>query len=454
MISPARIAAYEVLLSLVRGRGDLPGLLAGARLSIRDRRDYALAAEIALGVQRHRNAIDFLIEQASRRPVARLDPEVLTVFRLSVYQLLHLARVPAAAVVDDAVQLTRRAHKGSASGLTNAVLRGISRRRRSLVLPPRPADAGNREAVLAYLSITLSHPRWLAERWLDRLGFGAAEAWMQFNNAPAPVTLRTNGLRTTRQALLNTLAGRGIAARSGTWAPDAVVVLSGDVLSDRPDSGEFVVQDEASQLVTLLAGAQPGPRVLDTCAAPGGKVTAMAAASPGASIVACDVRARRMALLSRTIRDTGAANVRLAQADLQQPLPFSTRFDCVIVDAPCSGLGTLRRDPDIRWRREEADLATLAAAQRTMIANGAAMVAPGGRLVYATCSSEPEENDAIVDGFLGRHGDFRPVDARAVHPALPAAVVDDRGHLRTRPDRHQLEMFFGAVCERVAPSSG
>ena len=155
-----------------------------------------------------------------------------------------------------------------------------------------------------------------------------------------------------------------------------------------------------------------------------------------------------MALLRHTVQTTGAANVRLVQADILMTLPFQRRFDTVIVDAPCSGLGTLRRDPDIRWRRETADLPVLAAAQRRMLQHAAAVVAPRGRLIYATCSSEPEENEQIADAFAQDTPDFTPVDPRTVHSQLPSAVVDARGHLRTEPDRHGLECFFGAVFER------
>jgi 16S rRNA (cytosine967-C5)-methyltransferase len=211
------------------------------------------------------------------------------------------------------------------------------------------------------------------------------------------------------------------------------------------------VQDEASQLVALLCGPHPGRWVLDACASPGGKATAIAAAVGSAGkLVACDRRDRRMALLQRTVDATRASNVFLVQADVLTPLPFSRCFDCVVVDAPCSGLGTLRRDPDIRWRRREGDLATLASAQRRMLQHAAASVGPGGRLVYATCSTEPEENEEVADAFLRTAPEFVLVDARQVHPLLPAAVVDERGHLRTTADRHGLEGFFGAVFERLS----
>jgi 16S rRNA (cytosine967-C5)-methyltransferase len=209
------------------------------------------------------------------------------------------------------------------------------------------------------------------------------------------------------------------------------------------------VQDEASQLVTLLAGEHPGARVLDTCASPGGKTTAIAAAMEGRGLlVACDVRDRRVELLRRTVAASGAPNVRIAQADLSRPLPFAPGFDTVLVDAPCSGLGTLRRDPDIRWRRRELDLPMLAAAELAMLQRAAEMVAPGGRLVYATCSSEPEENEGTASAFLADAPAFTPMHAREANRRLPDAVVDARGHLRTQPDLHGLEAFFGAVFTR------
>jgi 16S rRNA (cytosine967-C5)-methyltransferase len=298
----------------------------------------------------------------------------------------------------------------------------------------------------------LSHPLWLAERWLDRLGFDIAEAWMQFNNAPAPLTLRTNTLRVSGEELVGRLHNEDVRVHPGRYSPDALVVDEGHPLrGEGLERGWFVVQDEASQLVARLAHAQPGMRVLDTCASPGGKTTAMAAMmrSEGV-IVASDVRDRRIRLLRRTVGASGATNVRIVRADVLRPLPFSEPFDLVVVDAPCSGLGTLRRDPDIRWRRSESDLPALAAAQLTMLQHAGDSVAPGGRLLYSTCSSEPEENEGVVNAFLAGSSDFALLDARVAAPTVPAAVVDDRGCLRTRPDLHQLEAFFGAVLLRGA----
>jgi 16S rRNA (cytosine967-C5)-methyltransferase len=450
MIAPARVAAYEILNAISAGNADLPTAIAAARPSLPDERDRALAAEIAAGVQRWRAALDHLIAAFSKRPIDRLDLEIVGILRLSAYQILHLTRVPASAVVDDAVELARRAGKRSAAGFVNAVLRSISRQRQSLPLPPRPADPNDREAALTYLSITLSHPRWLAARWYLRLGFESAEAWMRFNNQPAPLTLRANRFRMTPENLTNRLMADDIRVTRARFAPDALIIEEGHPLRGAGlDQGWFVVQDEASQLVALLASPQEEARVLDTCASPGGKSTAIAASMQGRGlVVACDLRTRRIDLLRRTIAATGAPNVRVVQADLLKPPPFSRPFDLVVVDAPCSGLGTLRRDPDIRWRRREDDLTLLAATEITMLQHAAGAVAPGGRLVYATCSSEPEENEGVADAFLRSTTGFAPVHAHAAAPDLPEMLIDARGHLRTEPYRHGLEAFFGAVFER------
>jgi 16S rRNA (cytosine967-C5)-methyltransferase len=452
MIAPARVAAFDILSAVSSGSADLPAAIALARASLKDDRDRALAAEIASGVQRWRASLDHLIVQFAKRRIDRLDSEVVEILRLSIYQILHLTRVPASAVVDDAVDLTRRAGKKSAAGFVNAILRTVSRRRRDLPLPPRPADPGDRDAVLDYFSVTLSHPRWLAGRWLDRLGFDAAEAWMQFDNKAAPLTLRTNTLVTTTADLIRKLDDEDVRVRPGRFAPHALIVEDGYPLRGAGlANGWFVVQDEASQLVAVAAAPQPGTRILDACASPGGKTTAMAASIKGDGlIVASDRRDRRVQLLRHTVQAAQVRRVAIVQTDLLVPLPFGPVFDLVVVDAPCSGLGTLRRDPDIRWRRSELDLPILAAAELTMLQNAAQAVARGGRLLYATCSSEPEENEQVADAFVATAPEFQPVSVRDAAAELPPAVVDRRGHLRTEPHSHGLEAFFACAFRRTA----
>ena len=449
MTAPARTAAYHALRMVTAGRADLPTALQASRQQLSDARDRSLAADIVTGALRWQRSLDHLIEHFAKRRTARLDPEVVTILRLSLYQILHLDRVPASAIVDDAVDLTRAARKPSASGFVNAVLRSTLRERHKLPLPPRPQDPADRAAALAYLGVTYSHPGWLVERWLDRYGFDAAERWVQFNNATPPLTLRGNRLRVTREEAAAALAADGVETEPTRFAPDGLAVTSGNPLR-RPSDGSVFVQDEASQLVSLVVGARPGDRVLDLCASPGGKTTAMAADMQGTgTIVASDVRSKRLALLRDTIRLSGAPNVAVVRVASSGALPFAARFDRVLVDAPCSGLGTIRRDPDIRWRRREEELAELARTQIALLSRAAEVVRRGGRLIYATCSSEPEENEGVVDAFRGEHRDFALLDLRTDDNRLVAPFVDERGLFRTSPAKHGLEAFFAAVLIRA-----
>ena len=448
MIAPARTAAFHTLRAVHASRADLPAALARSRERLADGRDRALAGEIATGTLRWQRALDHLIEHFARRPPSSIDPDVLVILRLSLYQLLHLDRVPASAAVDDGVELTRAAKKGHTAGFVNAVLRGFLRQRHRLPLPARPGTTGDREAALRYLGITHSHPDWLVGRWLDRYGFEACEQWVRFNNETPALALRANRLVVTRGSLQASLADEGVDSTPTTRAPHGLIVTAGNPLGSA-GAGTFFVQDEASQLVALTAGARPGEAVLDLCASPGNKTMQLVEDMEGRGLlVACDVRPRRLALLAHTLRRGGAANVRVVRVDAAGALPFAARFDRVLVDAPCSGLGTLRRDPDIRWRRSEPELAGLAERQVELLTRAASVVRPGGRLVYATCSSEPEENEAVVRAFLDRHAGFELADPRGEDVPALRDVIDETGMLRTLPFRHGLEAFFAAAMTR------
>jgi 16S rRNA (cytosine967-C5)-methyltransferase len=460
MIAPARLAAWRTVRLVHRGRADLAGALPAARTALTDARDRALVTEIVTGVLRWRAQLDFLIERAARRPIATLDHDVLDICRIAAFQLLHLARVPSSAIVSDAVELTRYARKRSATGFVNAVLRRVGQAGTS-ALPRRPEggpdeksdDEAWRNAALDYLSITLSHPRWLVNRWLLRFGLAHAETWARFNNSPAPLTLCVNAVRLSRDALAAQLAANGVVARATAYSPTGLIATSGRPLQTRlAREGTFIVQDEASQVVGLVAAAGAKPPALDACAAPGGKTLALAAAMREPSLlVAADRRPRRMALLRDTLSRLGLTRVPLVQLDLALGLPFRESFATVLVDAPCSGLGTLRRDPDIRWRREETDLLALADRQRQMLREAARGIVAGGRLVYATCSSEPEENEQVVQSFLDAHTNFEriPVDSLPL-PSSVRPLVDAEGYLRTVPYRDDLEAFFAAALGRRA----
>jgi 16S rRNA (cytosine967-C5)-methyltransferase len=446
--APARTAAYHALRAVAAKREDLPTALARSRTHLDDDRDRGLAAEIVTGTLRWQRSLDHLVEHFAKRPLGKLDADVLIILRLSLYQLMHLDRVPASAVVDDAVDLTRGARKQSASGFVNAVLRTMLRQRRQLPLPARPGASDDRDAAIRYLGITHSHPDWLAARWLDRYGFEDAERWVRFNNETPPLTVRANRLRVTRDQLRAALADQGVETELTRYAPDGLVVTEGNPLHAEANDGSFFVQDEASQLVSLAVAARPGERILDLCASPGGKTTAMAAdMNDGGVIVAADVRPRRLTLLRDTVEASGARHVHVLRVPTAGALPFATSFDRVLVDAPCSGLGTVRRDPDIRWRRSAADLAGLARDQVALLSRAAEAVATGGRLVYATCSSEPEENEEVVDRFLADSDAFQLLDLRGESPLLDP-LLDERGIMRTLPFTHGLEAFFAAALRR------
>jgi 16S rRNA (cytosine967-C5)-methyltransferase len=443
VIAPARLAAYDVLRAVNTGRADLPGALAQVRACLPDERDRALAGEIATGTLRWQAAFDAIIEAFAKRPVEKLDPEVLDILRLTAFQLLHLDRIPASAAVNDAVALTGKVGKRSASGLVNAILRRISRERDHLPLPQKTATFS--EEALDYLERTLSHPRWLVARWLDRYGFDAAERWALFDNAAAALTLRANTLRTTRDELTARLTAVDVETEPTRFAPHGLTVRHGNPLSTPvADEGLFFVQDESSQLVAELAGAAAGERILDACASPGGKTTAMAAGMGNRGlIVATDLRGRRVDLLARTIQTLGVTCAKVVQADASVVLPFRASFDAVLLDAPCSGLGTLRRDPDIRWRRSEDELKRFSVLQGQMLGRVADVVEPGGRIIYATCSSEPEENEEVVAEFLAAHDEF--VQAPECIPTWLAPFATTNGYFRTLPFRDNLEAFFAAI---------
>ncbi len=407
-----------------------------ARKPLTDERDRALLLEIVSGTLRMRAAIDHQLSLRLTRPLARLDALVRDILRMSGFQLIYLTRTPSSAVINDAVDLTRRGGKSSATGLVNAVLRALNRDRQKLTWPDRPADVSDLGAMARYFSIVHSHPEWLVGRWLTRYGVDDTERWLAFDNQSPALCLLPNRTLASRQALEAELTADGVETERTTRAPHGLRVIAGQALSTRAfREGRCLVQDEASQLIGELAGAQRGERVLDLCASPGGKTVAIAGdlGSTGL-VVASDVRRHRLRVLSDTLGRCRVARARVVHVPTSGALPFlAASFDRVLVDAPCSGLGTVRRDPDIRWRVSESDLPALAATQLTLLERTAALVRPGGSLVYSTCSSEPEENQQVVAAFLAAHPNFSEAH---VHQTLPF--------------RDGLEAFFGSVLTRRA----
>lgn len=423
MIAPARLAAVDALTQIDQHDADMGAAIAGVRAALTDERDHALLLELVSGTLRMRGAIDYQLSQRVKRPLAKLDAVVLRILRVSAFQLIYLSRLPASAVINDAVELTRRAGKSSASGLANAVLRAVSRERETLTWP---ADTDPE-----YLAITHSHPQWLIDRWVARYGLDSTTAWLDFNNQAAALCLAANRHLTTREGLAEELLSDGVTTKPTTRALNGLEVIDGRALATRAfREGRCIVQDEASQLIGDLAYASARGRVLDLCASPGGKTLALSAAK-GTRVVASDVRPNRVRLLARTLSRCRVPNVAVLHV-ADGALPFNDEtFDLLLIDAPCSGLGTVRRDPDIRWRRTPQDLPRFAAAQRALLDRSSSLVKRGGTLIYSTCSSEPEENAEVIAAFLAAHPEFAE---SARHETLPF--------------RDHLEAFFASVLKR------
>jgi 16S rRNA (cytosine967-C5)-methyltransferase len=445
--SDARLLALSVLLRVEQAGAyadlALRGALGRSGLPARDR---ALATELVLGTLRWRGRLDFLLAHVLEREVGELEPGVATLLRLGAFQIAVAERIPARAAVDESVRCARAAGFARAAGLANAALRRLAREHATLAFPALDADP------VAHLEHALSVPRWIAERWLARLGPVEAAALARASNEVPPLVVRANRLRTDRERLLAELRGRFPDARPCRLAPDGIVLgRRGEPGADPAfRDGRFTVQDEGSQLVVELLDPRPGERLLDACAAPGGKATACAERAGGSgAVVALDRSRRRIRLVARAAQRLGLASVHPLAADAARPLPLAgARFDRVLVDAPCSGLGTLRRNPDLRWRLRPGDPAALAALQREILAGAASVLRPGGVLVYSTCTLLEEENEGVVGDFLERHDGFRRCSAREL-PERLRPLADGAGFVRTLPHRHDADGFVMARLERT-----
>lgn len=434
-----RATAAEILRRVDTAGAFAAPLLEEREGRFRDRRDAALLHELVLGTLRRRSSLDHAIARVSNRPLEAIDAEVLRVLRLGAYEILLLDRIPGYASVDEAVESTKRRAGRAAAAFANGVLRAVSREGRAL-LPPAP-----REGDVPGLALAGSHPEWWVARLVERVGWEAAVSIVENANRPAPTVLRARA----GAELACRLAEEGIATEPGLYDPRAVRVLGGSVASSPAFLRDAWVQDEASQLVPALLGdLGPGP-VLDACAAPGGKTFWLADALGGrGNVVAVDRHAARLGRLLRAARRLRFEQVFAVAADLSRPPPFSGAFSRVLVDAPCSGTGTMGRRPEIRWRLREADLAALAARQASILAGVAPLVARGGVLVYAVCSIEPEEGEEVVRSFLSSHPGFALDDPAPPLPEPARRFVGEDGIVRTVSGSGGLDGFQAARLVR------
>jgi 16S rRNA (cytosine967-C5)-methyltransferase len=440
--STARRLAAEVLLRVEQGGAFANLALDGALRAAGaiDPREAALCTELTYGALRWQLELDRALGAQGARPPADLDAPVRAALRVSAFELLHHPRVPAHAAVDQGVELVRALGLARAAGYANAVLRRLSETRAAPPPPSREADPVGHVAALA------AHPRWLIERWSKWLGVDEAEKLAAANQQQAPAVVRVARRRATREQVQEALAKSGVESRPGAYSPDALVLAPGappalDV--DGYEQGLFQAQDEAAQLVSLYVAPPPGASVLDACAAPGGKACHLAELGAG-SVLAVDLHARKALIIEEAARRLGLAQVRALAADATLPLPGEGPFDVALVDAPCSGLGTLRRHPEVKLRRTPEDVDRLAALQARLLTQVSLSVKPDGLLVYAVCTLTPEECDEQVDRFLKTHPAFHvelPPEGWAL-PAADAECLDSAGRLRTFPHRTGTDGFF------------
>ena len=461
-ISQARTIAFEVL-RRVEAEGAYASDVLHAELGPRvTPENAALATEITFGVLRWRRLLDFLLDRKLKKPVAQLDLPVALALRMGLYQLRFLERIPARAAVNESVELVKRARKSSAASLVNAILRRASADPET----PKVADANRIErmipadlALADRLGVLHSHPTWLVERWLKNLGEADTVALLEANNHPPNLSCAIHH-PAHRDEVLAALKRSGLRVESGQLLTSAFVARGGSpARTESFRQGAISIQDEASQTIPLLLGVESGDTVLDLCAAPGGKTPPLIrAAGRTGLVVATDRHAHRLRAMRNQFQRLNLDGAQIVELDAARGLPFGRQFNRILVDAPCSGTGTLARHPEIRWRLRPEQLAEFHQLQVGILSAAIKQLAPGGRLVYSTCSMEPEENEEVVSEVLSSLPSIKPVArneiAKSLAPHLipgidPQSLFDTLGQFRTSPAAQHTDGFFAAVLENA-----
>jgi 16S rRNA (cytosine967-C5)-methyltransferase len=437
-VSPARRVAFEILQRV--SDGGFSSTLLAAREPELEPLDRALCHELVMGVLRWQLQLDKVIEYYAKRNIGDLDLPVLLALRLGLYQLRFLSRIPASAAVNESVNLVGRARLKSAQAFVNAVLRRATRE-------PEYDPVTGVQDLTERIAIQTSHPVWLIERWAQSFGLAETELLAMANNQTPATSFRVVHSRSSESDVLTTL--RSVEAEperssvaTGAWR----IAGNSSLLRKLAAEGVIYFQDEASQLLAQVIDARPGERVLDLCAAPGGKTTHLADLTDDrAVIVGADISARRLQTIADAVSLQQLKSVDLIRLDAGKPLPFAEKsFDHVLVDAPCSGTGTLRRNAEIRWRITPSTIQELSVQQQLFLSTAAKVVKSGGRLVYSTCSLELEENEQVVHNFLKGIENFKQIPAAAA-----TSQVSESGAVRTWPQHQGTDGFFIAVFERT-----
>ena len=433
-VTASRAVAAEICTDL--RRGEFLDHSFERRIAPLDARDRRWTRELVYGMLRHRGWIDAILSDRVRGGLVRLDPDVIDLLRLGVYQLTNMGSVPAYAAIAQTVELAKRRHGLGASKLVNAVLRRTDRERDELKVPAATEAA---EA----LAVHYSHPRWLIARWIERWGEQDTERLLALNNTEAPLVIRPYGI--VREQLEAMLEEAGVHVAEAPYVSDSIAISGGITFTELGafKKGLFFVQDPAATLVTEYAAIAPSTTVADLCAAPGGK--SLELSKIAGTVIASDKSLGRLQRLLANLQRLETTSLLPYVGDARQPA--IAPVDAVLIDVPCTGTGTFRRHPDARWRLKISDLAVMSALQKTILRAAAKVVKQGGLLIYSTCSLEPEENDEQVDWFLSENPDWI-LESPPEGSVAPELL--DRGRLRVLPQRHGTDGAFAARLRRVA----
>ena len=404
--------------------------------------DRAFLTELTYGVLRWRGRLDWVILHFSKIPFEKIEPKILQVLRIGLYQILFLSRTPASAAVNESAEMAKGIRGKGGAAFVNAVLRSVLRENAQVPYP----DIDQEPAL--HLSVLHSHPLWLVQRWVGEVGVEEAMRICSRNNQIPALTLRTNMLKTRREDLMRRLKEKGLRPTACAFSEEGILLSEPPPVSELPflREGLFIIQDEASQLIISVSDPKPGEKILDACAAPGGKTTQIAQRMQNKGMIyALDLTREKLARIEGLCQTLGVSIVRTLKADARRPLPVpeGMSFDRVLADAPCSGFGTLRRNPDLKWRRMEKDVRRLSELQTSILKNLSGYVKKGGVLVYSTCTVLHEENEDVVEGFLKEHTDFELEQLDGILPERLHPFIQN-SCFKTFPTKDEMDGFFAA----------
>jgi 16S rRNA (cytosine967-C5)-methyltransferase len=408
--------------------------------------DRAFLTELTYGALRWRGKLDWVISQFSKTPFEKIESEIVNILRIGLYQILFLTRTPVSAAVNESVELAKKTRGKGGGGFVNAILRSVLREKEEISYPDRVEDPA------LHISVVQSYPLWLVRRWATEFGLDETMEVCVANQQVAPLVLRTNTLKISRENLISKLIQRGLNPMATFYSDEGIVLMDPPPVSDLSffNEGFYVIQDEASQLVTSILDPRPGEIVLDACAAPGGKTTHIAQRMKNeGKVYGLDLTVEKLKWIEEGCQRLGVTIVNRVRGDARRvlPIPEGIGFDRILADVPCSGFGTLRRNPDLKWRKGEEDVARLSSLQSLILDNLSTYLLPGGILVYSTCTVFHEENEDVVEQFLADHSEFRldPIDKvlpERCHPFIK------RGYFTTFPRGDGMDGFFVARLAR------